>query len=296
MKKQNLLKLAFTMLAMVVITGAMAQTYPTTIETNYVEATVNTLQTTGYGLTLYVAPDPAFSPGYTGTGTTGINPTSVWTWTVGGTAQTATTDNYVSIPSTSLPAAGSTLVVEVAESITGITCAGTTRTHTITVVDVPSADISAAPAGDWDELTAGSEWQTCTSGLSENISIAFTEAGVAAGTYAYALDVAVTNVDGGGAETTGTPIERVVPINGTLVSSPATQSIQFDLTTGFSRTKYVVSLRTGSIGSAISRVSQFRAGVTPYDYSDPANTTLTFWVNKPPVTGPIYHIPNDYAF
>ena len=296
MKKQNLLKLAFTMMAMVFMTGVMAQTYPTKIETNYEEATVNTLQTTGYGLTLYVAPDPAFSPGYTGTGTTGINPTSVWTWTIDGSNQAPTANNYVQIGSGDLPGVGGTLVVNVMESITGITCDGSTRTHTIEVVGAPTADISATPAGDWDALVAGKEWQTCTDAQTESISIAFTETGVTGGSYAYALDVAVTNVDGGGAETAGTPIKREVAIDGTLEASPATQSIQFDLTSGFSRTKYVVSLRTASIGSAISRVSQFRAGVTPYVYSDPANTTLTFWVNKKPVTGPIYHIPNNYTF
>lgn len=298
MRKQNLLKLAFTMLAMIVMTGTWAQTYPATIETDYVQVTTdNTLQTTGYGLRLYVAPDPAFSPSYTGSGTTGINPTSVWTWTIGGSTQAPTANNYVEIGSGDLPVVGGTLVVDVMESITGITCDGSTRTHTIEVVGAPTADISATPAGDWDALVAGEEWQTCIDGLSENISIAFTETGVSGGTYAYALDVAVYEYDDEGAETAGTPIEVVVPITGTLVSSPKAESITFNLNGTSSRTKYVVSLRAGSIGSAISRISQYRANpAAAYSYYNPATTTLTFWVNKPPVTGPIYHIPNNFAF
>ncbi len=296
MKKQNLLKLAFTMLAMVVMTGVMAQTYPAKIETNYQEATVNTLQTTGYGLTLYVAPDPVFSPGYNGTGTAGINPTSSWIWTVGGTALAATANNYVEIAKEDLPDVGSNLVVNVMESITGISCDGSERTHTITVVGAPTANISATPTGDWDALTAGEEWQTCTDGLTENISIAFTETGVAAGTYAYKLDVTTINYDENGDAGVASTVSSGPAIDGTLVTSPENRPIAFNLGTGASRTQYTINLQLGSIGSAISRVSQFRAGVTPYVYSDPVNTTLTFWVNKPPVTGPIYHIPNDYAF
>ena len=87
MRTKNLLKLAFTMVAMLTITGAMAQSYPANIATNYVSAGEATYQTTGYGLRLYVAPDPAYSPDYDGSDPADINGASYFVWSF---------DNYTS--------------------------------------------------------------------------------------------------------------------------------------------------------------------------------------------------------
>lgn len=296
MKKTNFLKFALTLVMAFALTSVFAQTYPLAIATDYEAAIENTFQTTGYGLRLYVAPDPAFSPGYDGTGTPAYNVNSRWTWTVGGTPQAATANNYVQITAAQLPAAGSDLAVSVVESITGITCTGSTVNHTITVVGAPTADIAVTPAGDWAVVVAN-EYQTCTDGQSEDIDITFTETSApgAYANYAYKLDITKTDYDADGLP--GAPATSSVgpAINGTLEPSPATQSVTFNLTAGASRTKYVIALQANSIGSQISRVSQYRANsAAAYVYYPAAATTFTFWVSAPPVTGPIYHIPNDF--
>lgn len=300
MKKQNLLKLALVTVAMLLFVGAMAQTYPATIETDYEAATENTFQTVGHGLTLYVAPDPALSPGYTGTGTAGINPTARWTWTVGATVLGVTPNNYVEISAADITAVGAenTLAISAVESIDGLSCPGSTRNHTISVVAAPTANIAVTPSADWSELTAGVEWQTCADGLSETITISFTELGLTDANYAryaYRLDVTAVDYDENGLAGTAGTTSYGPAIDGTLVTSPATQAITFDLGTGASRTQYTINLQAGSIGSQISRISQYRGGAASYTYYDPATTTFTFWVNKAPTTGPIYHIPNDFS-
>jgi hypothetical protein len=298
MKKSNFLKIALTLVMAFVVSGLMAQTYPAAIETDYVDATEATYQTIGYGLTLYVAPDPAFSPDYDGDGAPAYNASSLWTWTVGGTPQVATANNYVQIAAGDLPAAGADLVVGVVESITGITCAGTPAANqTITVIGVPNADIAVTPVGDW-AVVAANEYQTCTDAQSEDIDITFTETAVPGGYafYAYKLDITKTDYDSEGVA--GVPSTSSVgpAIDGTLEASSTAQTISFDLTGGAARTEYVIALQTGSIGSQISRVSQYRANsAAAYVYNDPAATTFTFWVSAPPTTGPIYHIPNNFS-
>jgi len=56
------------------------------------------------------------------------------------------------------------------------------------------------------------------------------------------------------------------------------------------RTKYVYTL--GGITDNVSRKSDFLTGVTWYE---DVNQVYTIILNPAPVTGPIYHIPNDFG-
>ena len=145
MKKQNLLKLAFTMLAMVIMTGAMTQN-PASILTNYVEQDETIYQTEGFNLTLIALPDLALSPDYDAATNTGYNSTSEWQWMSGSwggdLVQAWDTDNTVEIPA---PAAEATVTYFVKERFGNVGCESVDAEEK-TVAGVAEPDITAFTA------------------------------------------------------------------------------------------------------------------------------------------------------
>lgn len=282
--------------------GVMAQ-YPATINTNYVEATAATLQTTGYGLTLYVAPDPIYSPGYDGDGTPAYNSSSWWLWSLDNFATAPlkeAQENFVVIPSGSLAEVGSSITVSVLERMGAAAgCEGSIVTQTITTTGAPTADIAGTGGGDWTSIGAGI-FTTCTAGSTDDIDVTFTESGVAGADalYTYGLTLTVTTYDAAGGVVSGpTTTTPVTADKDALVASPITYTTPALTLVGGNRTKYEYTLTASSIGSQISGVSQYRANpAAAYSYYTGAATVLTYWVNLPPVTGPIYHIPNNFNF
>jgi hypothetical protein len=76
----------------------------------YSQAVTTTYQTIGKDFRLYVAPDPIYSPGYNGAGTTAtISPNSTWTWTYA---------TLTGVPATTVPSAAQTNWVEFTGSAT----------------------------------------------------------------------------------------------------------------------------------------------------------------------------------
>jgi hypothetical protein len=306
MKKTKLLKIALTLVMAFVVGGVMAQTYPATIETNYVDATETTYQTTGLGLYLYVAPDPAYSPTYDGDGTPAYNAGSEWQWVTGasfaaGVVEKAwANENYVEILSTDLPAVGASVVYWVAERFNAGCADGTGQSQTITVLPEPTgAMVGANTSTNWNVLTAGTEFFQCTDGVTDDLNLTFTETGVPAGyeDYAYTITVTSTTYDADDNVTAG-PVavpalaQSVAATDATFVNashSTATGTLNY---IGGEKTKYEFTLAT--VASRISTVSHLRAGVANAFYAD--TDVVTYWLYLPPVTGPIYHIPNNHAF
>ena len=122
MKKQNLLKLAFFAMAMMIFSGSYAQN-PGSILDDYEDVAETIYQTVNVGLTLYVAPDPVYHPDYVTAYVggdsplnAGLNGISEWRWMH--TAWDAgddtnlqkdwSTENWVVLPGGDVPAAGAT--------------------------------------------------------------------------------------------------------------------------------------------------------------------------------------------
>ena len=312
MKKQNLLKLAFTMMAMVIITGAMAQlTTPGEIThtgdpATYETATTTTYQTVGVSLRLYVEPDVVYSPSYTGTGVAGagLNTNSLWRW-VSGPAYTvgvpadevkaAANQNWVDIAS---PVAGAT-TYWVLESNSLITCPGTATSHVVYGVTAPTADI-AGQGNSWDAITAGTNFRRCASGadIGDVITVSITETGAPAlaELYTYGISVEQQALDaslvptGGINDVTGTYGVAAAP--GSLVAAANHIIPALPLLGASTPTQYRFTLTANSIFSNISIRSQLRAGIAvPTGYTGAA-TTITYNLLPVPTTGPIFHIPN----
>ncbi len=333
MRTKNLLKLAFTMLAMVVMTGAMAQTYSATIETDYVRqsAGVSSYYTEGKAFTLYVHPDPAYSSGYNDADNTGINLGSLWTWNLDGLSAVAPwTDNttpfaqnYVEISAVTLAdaAVAETYTVEVAERFGAAGCVDATPTTLdVVILPKPSADIEGAAAdADWVSVTADHEYYRCGElAGGENLTVTFVEPGVLSSLkhYAFSIQQQVYSIDGAGTETLESTNASFVNYGvGATEKYDATDDNPFVISTGALnfhtdgtndfRTKYVYTLKgyvgSGSDGivSQVSHKSDYTGAVTLYPFDGgalPADDifTVTYVVNLPPVTGPIYHIPNNF--
>jgi hypothetical protein len=327
MKRQNLLKLAFTMLAVMMFTGAMAQTYKATIATDYENVAETIYQTVGLGMRLYVHPDPAYSPNFVAAET--VNPTSEWRWEYGGTAWgTGTTQlkdwtaaqNYVDLtPSTGIGATANTsVVVRVLERYGASGCepAGAThKTKTIKGVAVPSADIEVntfSVAANWTDLNSdGLTYTTCSSTPGTvTLNVNFTELGndvTAYQNYTFGLTKTVTTYEASGAIATGptanaTYVEKNIAqtltgVTDALVMTHTTAGGSIDLAVSGKRTVYEFELTASSIGSFVSRISNYRStgNDATYPWYTGATTKLTFIINLPPVTGPIYHIPNSFS-
>lgn len=317
MKKQNLLKLALMTVAMLLFVGAMAQNPPTPYAlydadeqapTNVDYVTLRTGGSTTMGY--YALPDPVYHPTYVGTGALTAN--FVWNWTiptfpagyVAAIAQTGAA-NYVEITYDRI----GNYVVNVAEQASPAFggCADTNPTiMNVTVISPPSAVITTADPA-----------QICGNQPAATIDMTFTEAiPVAFAGYAFSVEELVERIDPSGVVlgTVRTVVDFVdYPTTGKLNTTNeltgAASPYGFTFTTaplnveGGNRTRYTYTLKKATdapgaaadgLISAISEKSDYLA--TELTYSFGAKTTWVAVVNPAPNTGPIYHIPNNYAY
>ncbi|NHB69007.1 hypothetical protein [Perlabentimonas gracilis] len=326
MRTKNLLKLAFTMLAMIVMTGAMAQQIPSQYTA---DETQELVQTEGISFRLYVQPDPLYNPDYRAdaTPTAWLLSTSArWTFTIPtGLSPEGTTEetvNWVEITNPVAPASPETTPysVKAVESNTSLaaSCVGSgTTQNNIYIIPAPTAVIS-----DLGDLT-GSGWTGSAFNYSRcaeatdaiNVpafNIAFTEnTKKVANAYDYILTVTKTGYDINDTEvvppadvTTDfgkADMQAIADYDASPIAHTTTNTLTIldDGSGNLVRTKYVFTL--ANISSKTSYLSYFRAntGFTPdiaTNYYAVADQTVTLWLNPAPVTGPIYHIPNNYAF
>jgi hypothetical protein len=326
MKKTNFLKILMTLVMAFVITGAFAQPFE---DANYTETNgTDMYQTVGKSFGLYVIPDPAYSPLYTGAGTIGAGVQWTWTFPAGlGAAEdasataittgTAQGSNYIEF--TNPATTGGPYTVGAVESNTGAACVGPAQNQDVYIIAAPTAALTAAPAdGDWQEITANFEYQRCTEmPAGDDITVTFTETGVPAAmaNYAYGVQLVRTAYDTDGVTVVDGPTTSTVinydtdakvaggAVDGGSVTEACGALTYYNDGTDDYRTKYEFTLIKASdapgaaldgVISQISHKSDYIDGtVTTYAF---AGNTVTYWINLPPVTGPIYHIPNNYTF
>lgn len=321
MRTKNLLKLAFTMLAMIVMTGAMAQVTEINHDddaatgTNYVEATAATYQTEGFNLRLYALPDPVYNTSYDGTGNAGdgLGTNSRWTWVYGadyasGTLQkAAANENWVDLDATTdFPAAGASRVFWVLETNTAFGCAGTATSHELFVVGTPNANIAGRGndgTNTWDVQAAGTAFRRCDNGtpIGDIIDITFTENGAPAAAQNYTIGIYASqqaldqnlNPTGVVNDVTSTYGKSATPaaLAANLAQTHTVPALP--LIAANTPTIYTFSITANSIYSTISKTSQLRAGVAEAGFSG-AVTTITYTILPVPTTGPIFHIPNAF--
>ena len=324
--KKNLLKLAMTFMATFMFAAAMGQTYPTTILNDYRAVDEVIQQTTGVPLTLYVAPDPAYHPNYVNeidaegnSGNIGLNATAQWRWvygfswnhlTDGGPDPASevkawtTGQNYVDISAANLPAVGATRTYWVKERVSSTGCEdnGAGQSKTILVTGEPDGTMDGANTGTAWEVNGDGDFVTCGTGVIDNLNINFTEQGATADLYAYNLTATRTAYDANGVVISGqenvASFDMSIEATGdTFVASgtsPETPSMVYynDGTTNF-RTKYVFTLE--EVASHTSTLSHLRADIANAFYPVSTAQTVTYILNIPPATGPIYHIPNNFS-
>jgi hypothetical protein len=307
MKTKNLLKLALTMVAMFVMTSAMAQTYPAAIETDYENIAETVYQTAGKTFRLYVAPDPVFSPDYDGTDPADINGLSTWRWVTGASyaagveVKAWSAQNYVEVVN---PSAGS-LTYWVSERYNAACNDATGKSKAVTVVAAPTMQISTAdPASACGNQPAA----TVALAITENVPFALAR-------YAYSVTETVDtwdDINGTGSANVSTNATFVNATTGAKIT-PSGGDTQPDYVHGFTTsalnldvsgkiTVYTYTLgRPSDLGagaagvvSAISEKSDYIGG-TVLTHTFGAKTTWQAIIVPTPTTGPIYHIPNDYA-
>jgi hypothetical protein len=317
--KMNVLKPAITLLAFFIFAGAFAQNDPADYAAISDDANISyvTLDAT---IPLYVTPDPIYHSAWTAF-SNNLTAGFVWnfyddgSWAAGNQLGLAVTGNYVEITANTIGSYAINVKEEAPAAYGG--CEDPTgRDFTITVIDKPTAAIAGGEASNtWNVVTAGHEYYLCGDALAENLAITITETGAPAAlaSYAYSVQKRVVNID-------ISDVEQGVPVTSDLVNHLV--STKYATTTagggsetvstglmpvvGGARTKYEFTISsatdyTGAGGpgiiSGISQRSDYltvaAAGdITTYPFT--GTTTVVYIVNPSPVTGPIFHIPNNF--
>ena len=298
MRTKNLLKVALTTMALFVFMGVQAQVQ----DTSYVTNTETVYQTAGKTFRLYVEPDTVYSPDYNATDGWVLGTNALWTWDYTGltgtpTSGTPANQNYVEFTNPTVD----TYTIGVVETNTIISCDDGGVTKTVEVIAAPTAAITTADPA-----------QACGDQLAMSVQIQFTEnVPVAWASYAFAINETVENID-----VSDVVIGTALVDNDTFIDYPTTGKLntlggtQPDYTWSFNTTALTVrnNLRTrytytligasdaGSDGliSAISQKSDYEGGtVLTHAFGD---NQIVIIVNPAPTTGPIYHIPNNFAY
>lgn len=302
--KKSFLKLAMILVAafMFAVNGVNAQ-----ILTDYQDVNETVYQTVSKDFRLYVLPDPVYSPDHVAATNADLGPTAQWTWAwtvdaVAGPGKAAANENWVQMTD---PAIG-TYVFTVIESNTAFACEDAGTTKTVEVIAAPTATITTADISECGDQLA----QAINIRIVENVPDALA-------TYAFAVVETVDNVDINGtvtsAITSATPVDFTLAAKGAADGgagwTAASPDFDYDFTSSAltvqnglpTRYTYTLVKATDDPGAAadgiISAITQKSDYLTGGDYTTYAFTDnqVVFTVNPTPVTGPIYHIPNDFA-
>jgi hypothetical protein len=303
-----------TMLAvaamLLLASGTFAQ-----ILVDYQDLAETSYQTAGTTVRFYVEPDGVYSPTYdpaTNNPAT-INVNARWTWTFPGgltasapvVSGNAVAQNFVEFTNV---AAGA-YTITVAESNTVGTCIdGTPESQALTVVAAPTA-----------ALTTADPAEACGDQAAMAVALTFTEAvPLAIAGYAFAVTESVDNIDISGTITANVSSDAAFvdfPTTGKLNSGNGLLNAASPYGYSFNtsalvvennlRTQYTYTLVKATnapapepqgIISAISQKSDYPNHATPNTYAFTGDAQIVIIVDPTPVTGPIYHIPNGFAY
>jgi hypothetical protein len=318
--KMNILKPALTLLAVFLFAGAFAQGDPADYGAISDDAGISyvTLDAT---IPLYVTPDPVYHSSWTAI-SANLTAGFVWnfyndgSWADGNQLTLAVTGNYVEITANTI-GSYAVNVKEQAPAAYGGCEDPTGRDFTITVIAKPMAAIAGGEANNtWTEVTGGHEYYLCGDALAENLSITITETGAPAAlaSYAYSVRKRVVNIDISDVEEPGEVVTNdfvnhlVSDKYATATAGGGAETVSTGLmpVVGAKRTKYEFTIRSATdyagagdpgIISGISHKSDYLAvadgsDITTYPFT--GTMTVVYVVNPSPVTGPIFHIPNNF--
>jgi hypothetical protein len=255
---------------------------------------------------LYVYPDMIYSPSYNRTTNAGLGANERWTWS-GGVTKAAANENWIE----QTWAATGTVIVNVAESNSAVSCPGSTSTINVQVIATPTVTFTATNATPVFG-SAGSPFTFCENDPrlgTDNVQAAFTS-GIS-GNPSYQIQYAITvdtSSDGGATwSNIAARTQTYSGAAGTQQTSNTTTSNLTAPTSGFvalpnggglqrpTRFTYTIN----GVNDRISRKSNYLTNstrtATAWTWYDTAAETVVIIVNPTPVTGPIYHISNMWA-
>lgn len=317
MRTKNLLKLALTMVAMLTITGAWAQTIAN-YTGNYVDANNLTdnnisLVTVGKSIPLFVWPSTLYHPSYNPVDGSGMTADFTWVWTSGTPANvTLGSQNLNYVEATAVGAVGSSSVINVKEKAPAAWggCEDPTGTDiTVTIVAKPTYSLAGAGttanycSGNGSIPTAGPE-------------VTFT--GYVNFDFTYTLEI--KTIDQNGTAVNYYDIDKANPnavayfasnyTKGTPATATALTANLAYPTGGYTlidaNTSTVYTYTMALVNDVVSRKSDFLANPTKvkanFEYYDNAGavdgaavSTFAIIIRPAPVTGPIFHIPNAWS-
>ena len=291
---------------------------------NYEQNAEEVYQTVGSTFRLYADPDPIYNPSYAGAGTLDAN--ALWTWdlgdidlapdaAIGGSwvdDATGINENYVEITA---PSAAGSYTISVTESNTAVACTDNGQSIAVNVIAAPIATITTL-----DPAVA------CGDQAAAAVAMTFTEAVPAAlAGYAFAVTESIDNLsDLGGSPTvtnvTSTadfvdyPTDGKLNTGNALTGAASPYGFTFNTSALTVRnnqiTRYTYTLvkatnqgasaSASGLISAISQKSEYidvivnGGDINTYPWG--AKSTFIAIVVPQPQTGPIYYIPNDYAY
>lgn len=319
MRRTSLLGYALTLAATLFVGSAMGQASTTTADAKFAtgkfvkyETEADEYVTVGTTTGYYATPDPAYHAGWNGTDSWVLTTGTVWNWT--GTAATkiypvtGRPANYVEFTWNTV--GDQTLTV----SETLPAAFGTSGCLTSTPVSKAVKVIAAPTVAITTTYPAGqTAFFYCTSQLAvdrtPSIALNIVEAAPASAAVNYIVGFSIKKdeIASTGVVTAGTATDQPKQVVAT-----ATGNInlpELTLTAGSARTKYTVKLNY--LSSVISRKGDFNTN-SDYATTDAAallakNWTnffatdaarvdeMVYYVNAAPVTGPVYHISNNFA-
>ncbi|SDC47306.1 hypothetical protein [Williamwhitmania taraxaci] len=291
-----------------------------------------TYVTLGKAVPVYATPDPIYHPSWAAgvtTPTANLTVGFTWTFTVAPAdlgkvtlSQVPANLNYVQITGVTLGGPYAINVKEIAPAAFG-GCSDLGINFNVQVTGVPTAAMTGGLVAPWlvDAPTAtGTHAHICGNTAAENLSVAFTEAGVPAATlasYAYFVQKRIVNIDVADVEDVPSIVLSTLADRTTTAKYKATSGFEV-ISTGplnvlaNKRTKYTFTISKASnlpgttadgIVSGISQKSDYVAAngvptltqITTYPFTA-GSTTVEYIVNPSPVTGPVYHISNIFAY
>ncbi|MDY0270318.1 hypothetical protein [Trichloromonas sp.] len=288
MKMRKILKFVLITLLTVSFFNVMSQN-PADFEQAALDGSTTSYVTVEKTMPFYVQPDLTYHPSWTAF-SNNLTPNFTWVWTVpAGLTLTSQSDNYVTITANTV----GDYVVNVKEKAPAAWggCEDPTGVNiTISVVDKP--ELHSFPMFASIPLNNGETYQTCAPyTLSPSIEVS----GFPNFRVHFTLTQQALDINGNPTGVINTVIENSIVGGGNTLTRLTNQTYVFDadrvldLITPETRTQYVYTI-TG-ITDNISRKSDYLGTETLYGTSN----TFTFIVNPTPVTGPIYHIPNDFG-
>jgi hypothetical protein len=320
MKRGNLLKIVTGIaMALFVANGSYGQDVQGGADYEAIsgdQATDIDSVTVGSTTRLYVKPDAYFHPGYVTPAWT-LTAGFTWTWAIPGAAGTAdagevTTDEWVQVDWSGTAGGPYNVVVTEAAPAAFGSCTGDTNVY-VEVVASPTVTFTADNPG----TIIGADLTVCEGDARLTDVVQATLAGIRTFQLDWSLEITTRDVtdavvayfDDDNATKLGAPGNAIEypRATGNQQTVNATTLDLTKATGGFisiedpddnikRQTVYIYSVN--AVNDRISRKSDYltnpTALATGWTWYDTTAETITIRVNPAPVTGPIYHIPNDW--